>query len=66
MNAKCPACEEPISNLNLERGPLGNSVFGPLVAGYAATCPRCRAVLGIMSDPDAIAQQVVAKLTKAR
>jgi hypothetical protein len=59
MNAKCPSCDKAISNVNLERGPLGNSVFGPLVPGYAALCPTCRAVLGVMPDPDTIAQKVV-------
>jgi hypothetical protein len=64
MNAKCPSCGKAISNVNLERGPLGNSTFGPLVSGYAATCPTCRAVLGVMPDPDAIVHEVVKKLGK--
>jgi hypothetical protein len=62
MNAKCPSCDKAISNVNLERGPLGNSVFGPLVHGYAALCPTCRAVLGVMPDPANIAEMVAKKL----
>jgi hypothetical protein len=66
MNAKCPSCNNAIQNVNLEKGPLGNSVFGPLVAGYAVLCPTCRAVLGVMPDPANIADLVVQKLAKAR
>jgi hypothetical protein len=32
MNAKCPSCGNAIQSVNLERGPLGNSVIGPLVS----------------------------------
>jgi hypothetical protein len=63
MNARCPSCGNAIQSVNLERGPLGNSAFGPLVPGYAALCPTCRAVLGVMSDPDSIADKVVKKLS---
>jgi hypothetical protein len=68
MNAKCPKCEQIITNVYLERGPVGNSVTGPLVAGYVAICPMCRTVLGVMPDPDSIVKRVVEKLTgqKAR
>ena len=66
MNAKCPSCDKAIQNVNLERGPIGNSVFGPLVAGYTAVCPTCRAVLGVMPDPDSIADAVAKRLSKAR
>ena len=63
MNAKCPSCGNAIQNVNLERGPLGNSVVGPLVSGYAALCPTCRAVLGVMPDPESIAKTVVERLS---
>jgi hypothetical protein len=52
-----------ITNVNLEHGPVGNTVTGPLVLGYVATCPRCRAVLGVMANPDSIVNKVVEKLT---
>jgi hypothetical protein len=65
MNAKCPRCGLRISAVDLERGQVGNQVGGPLVAGYVALCPiiTCRAVLGVMPDPDAIAAMVAAKLS---
>ena len=63
MNAKCPSCGQVITNVNLEHGPVGNPVSGPLVSGYVATCPRCRAVLGVMANPDSIVNKVVEKLT---
>ena len=66
MNAKCPSCGNAIQSVNLERGPLGNSVIGPLVSGYAALCPTCRAVLGVLPDPDSIAKKVVDLLKKAK
>jgi phage FluMu protein Com len=66
MHGKCPKCEQAISNVNLERGPIGNTVVGPLVAGYTAVCPRCHTVLGIMPDPSSIAQMVVEKLSGKR
>jgi hypothetical protein len=68
MNGKCPSCGQRLGHIDLERGPIGNTVVGPLVSGYVAVCPRfdCRAVLGVMADPDAIAQQVVKKLSGKR
>ena len=63
---KCPACQQTMSHVDLEHGPVGNRVSGPLVSGYTAVCPRCRAVLGVMPDQDAIAQKVVELLTKSR
>ncbi len=65
MNAKCPRCSLRISTVDLECGPVGNQLVGPLVAGYVAVCPiiTCRAVLGVMPDPDAIAAMVAAKLS---
>lgn len=68
MNGKCPKCEQIITNVNLEHGPIGNAVTGPLVPGYVAICPRCRTVLGVMPDPASIVRQVVEKITgkKAR
>jgi hypothetical protein len=63
MNGKCPKCEQVITSVHLERGPVGNTVSGPLVAGYVAICPRCRTVLGVMPDPDSIAQKVADKLS---
>jgi hypothetical protein len=66
VNAKCPNCDQVIQNVNLERGPIGNPAFGPLVTGYTAACPMCRAVLGVMPDPDSIADAVAKRLSKAR
>jgi hypothetical protein len=66
MSGKCPSCGQGISSVNLERGPIGNTVVGPLMQGYTAFCPRCRAVLGIMPDPDSIARAIVEKLAKSR
>ncbi len=65
MNAKCPSCGQRISNVDLERGPVGNPVVGPLVAGFVAVCPafNCRAVLGVIPDPDSIAQKVADRLS---
>ncbi len=63
---KCPSCQQLITHVDLERGPLGGQAFGPLVAGYTAVCPRCRAVVGVMNDADAIAKKVVDALTKRR
>ena len=64
MNAKCPSCGQRISSVDLERGPVGNQVTGPLVAGFVAICPQftCRAVLGVMPDLDAIASKVAEEL----
>ncbi|MEY9131846.1 hypothetical protein ABIE79_003313 [Bradyrhizobium diazoefficiens] len=62
MNGKCPSCDKAISSVNLAPGPLGNSLTGPLIAGFVALCPTCRAVLGVLPDPDAIARQVAAKI----
>jgi hypothetical protein len=59
MNAKCPSCANAIQSVNLEKGPLGNSVFGPLVPGFTALCPTCRAVLGVMPDPASISRTVI-------
>jgi hypothetical protein len=65
MNSgKCPKCEQVVS-VDLERGPLGNQAFGPLVGGFTAVCPRCRTILGVLLDPDAIAEKVVRLLTKS-
>jgi hypothetical protein len=65
MNGKCPSCGQRIGHVDLERGPVGNGVVGPLVAGYVAVCPTfsCRAVLGVMADPDAIAKKVIEAIT---
>jgi phage FluMu protein Com len=63
MNAKCPKCEQIITNVDLELGPVGNSVTGPLASGYVAICPRCRTVLGVMPDLDSIVKKVLEKLT---
>jgi hypothetical protein len=61
---KCPSCQQTMANVDLERGPVGNPTFGPLISGFTAVCPRCRAVLGVIADPDAVAQKVVQALTK--
>lgn len=61
---KCPNCAQQISNVDLKPGPVGNQVFGPLVTGFIAVCPRCQAVLGVMNDANAIAKKVVEMLTK--
>jgi hypothetical protein len=66
MNAKCPSCHTAISNVNLEPGPLGNSFSGPMVNGYAALRPICRAVLGVLPDPANIAEMVALRLTKPK
>lgn len=62
MNLKCPSCDKAISNVALEAGPVGNTVTGPLVGGFVAKCPTCRAVLGVLPDVDAIASAVARKL----
>jgi Protein of unknown function (DUF3892) len=54
------------SEVDLKHGPIGNQVFGPLMNGFTAVCPRCQAVLGVMNDPNATAKKVVEALTKAR
>jgi hypothetical protein len=28
---KCPACQQTMANVDLERGPVGNPTFGPLI-----------------------------------
>ena len=52
MNAKCPSCDKAIQSVKLERGPLGDPLIGLLVGGYVAVCPTCRAVLGVVPDPE--------------
>ena len=59
---KCPKCEQTIPNVNLVGPTVGNNVFGPLLSGYTAVCPRCRSVLGVTVDPQAIARQVAKAL----
>jgi hypothetical protein len=66
LNAKCPSCGNAIQGVKLERGPLGDGFSGPLVSGYAAVCPTCRAVLGAVPDLDAVADKVAARLRKAK
>jgi hypothetical protein len=66
MNAKCPSCDKAIQSVKLERGPLGDALIGPLVPGYAAVCPTCRAVLGVVPDLDAIADMVVDRLKRMK
>ena len=67
MSGKCPKCERMIRP-DLERGPVGNQVSGPLVSGFIAVCPNagCRTILGVLPDPDAIAEFVISKLSKTR
>jgi phage FluMu protein Com len=62
QSGKCPKCDQIIGAPRLEHGPIGNQAFGPLVAGFTAVCPRCRTILGVLPDPDAIAQTVAKRL----
>ena len=64
MNAKCPTCGNAIQRVILERGPLGDAFSGP--SGFGLHCPDCRAALGAVPDPDAIADKVVDRLKKAK
>jgi hypothetical protein len=59
MAGKCPKCENTISNVDLQGPTIGNSVFGPLVPGMTAVCPRCRTVLGVTVDPVALKREIV-------
>jgi hypothetical protein len=62
QNGKCPSCDQTIGAPHLETGPIGNQLSGPLVAGFTAVCPRCRAILGVLPDTDAIANAVAKRL----
>jgi hypothetical protein len=66
MSGNCPKCERVIGNVVLEHGPLGNQFSGPMISGFVAICPHCRTILGVVPDPDAIAQSVEQRLTKKR
>ena len=59
MAARCPSCGSAIANVDLVGPHIGNSVFGPFMSGYLAVCPltTCRAVLGVIPDPHAIAAE---------
>jgi phage FluMu protein Com len=62
QSGKCPKCEQIIGKLDLEHGPIGNEAFGPLIAGFTAVCPRCRTILGVLPDTNAIANTVAKRL----
>lgn len=62
QTGRCPKCEQMIGKPDLEHGPIGNQAFGPLLAGFTAVCPRCRTILGVLPDTDAIAQAIAKKL----
>lgn len=64
MNGKCPKCGRLVVPA-LERGPIGNPIVGPLISGYIAICPTagCHVIMGVLPDPDAIVEAVVAKLS---
>jgi hypothetical protein len=61
---KCPSCGRTFNQVNLVRGPLGNQLSGPLIAGFTATYPSmtCQTVLGVLPDPDNIAHAVMNRL----
>jgi len=62
QSGKCPKCEQIIGRPDLEHGPIGNQVSGPLLSGFTAVCPRCRTILGVLPDTDAIANAVAGRL----
>jgi len=62
MAGKCPSCQAAITNVDLKGPTIGNQVFGPLLRGYMAVCPRCQAIVGVMADPHAIAAEVAEKI----
>jgi transcription initiation factor IIE alpha subunit len=65
-NFKCPACEAEISQLEATPTVIGNQAFGPLYHAVVATCPRCRAVLGVLNDPDGMQRQLAKEMDSLR
>jgi hypothetical protein len=64
MAGKCPGCEQMV-DVDLRPGPIGNRLVGPMISGFTAVCPQCQTILGVVNDPDQIANMIIQRLPKA-
>jgi len=62
-DGKCPKCEQSIT-VELRPGPIGNPDTTRLVleSGFIAVCPRCKTILGVISNSDNIAEKVAQEI----
>jgi phage FluMu protein Com len=61
-HGKCPKCSADISQCDLDKIVIGDQFAGPFFHGVSMCCPKCKTVLGVSADPEALAQDIVQKL----
>ena len=46
---KCPKCEAVLTEAVMEHFPISDGTLR--LATFSASCPRCHAILGVVTDP---------------
>jgi phage terminase large subunit GpA-like protein len=50
MTAKCPHCEKPVSQIEIEDVDM-TVLSRPQLKGFAYLCPHCRKILSVQVNP---------------
>lgn len=60
MSGKCPKCEKPADRARM--APLDVSDGTLVILAFAASCPHCNTILGVVADPRPRDDKLIAAL----
>ena len=63
-HGRCPKCGYESNQFVADQATAGDGLSGPFIGALSICCAKCRTILGVVSDPIALAAEIALRVVK--